>query len=1003
MYFSADYFTGKGITQAVLFTLEAGLGGAGFGEYIALIAVSTLCFILVVAASYLYLRFIKHREHPKPKRIKGIVHNTFLLFAFLIHPFNLDLYSIYTSMNIKQSKDFDQYYKKPNLTYNKKPIHQYNLVYIYAESLERTYFDEMIFPGLMKNLKELRKESIEFTNINQVVATGWTIGGMTATQCAIPLFTASGGNSMNGTDSFLSGASCLGDVLKSKGYHLAFIQGSSVDFSGIRKLYTTHKFDEIYGFDELQEVVKNKSYRNGWGLYDDTLLLLVYKKFEELSKTDKPFALFTATIDTHHPKGMTSKLCSDIPYKKGDNSILNAVHCSDRLIARFIKKIQNSKYANKTIIVLTSDHLALRNTATKQLTKNDSANFWVLLKKKTKRRDLFLIFDPATKQYTSINKEGSMLDVGPTVLNKLSIKTDLGLGRNLLQAQSLISKFNNFNKKLLSWRKSILKLWQFASLGEGYNINTTSKEVNIQKHTYKVPVLIKIEEDRSIIPLFEFDSPEKLDEYLAKFEPEQKFIWIDSCSKINRVFDLNLTGKLCVSQGSLAADKLESKTLNNEKNIINTTQLFKNTEVNGAQYRKRISNLQKLLDCKHPPKGKISIVSSRMPVLTSIPSAIRTSNQSFPLSRGLNILTIDYNGEYSVKQFDVYGSQDAANDFIKTIADLIKKKRFWAVMAHDAINNTHPGYKEKLTTLGFKILPTLNFRVAYIAYQDEDGVMHEFSDKDTLCKIIPSFIKPLSEEELHTIEIEKEKRYGKAKQYSHDTSRFIAHAGGMIDGITYTDSLEALNENYKKGFRLFELDIIETSDHIFVASHDWKGWKNSTGYTGSLPPSRKVFKQYKIKGKYTPVDISDINNWFKEHPDAILVTDKINSPMKFSQKFIDKNRLMMELFTWEAVEEGVSAGILSVMPTGSLLNTADALKKLDKLKIKDIAISRRMIHTHKNLLKKITEKGIHMYAFHVNHDKGKDEKYVLCEESEYFFGMYADKWNFDIDLDCNMK
>ncbi len=56
----------------------------------------------------------------------------------------------------------------------------------------------------------------------------------------------------------------------------------------------------------------------------------------------------------------------------------------------------------------------------------------------------------------------------------------------------------------------------------------------------------------------------------------------------------------------------------------------------------------------------------------------------------------------------------------------------------------------------------------------------------------------------------------------YDINRFIAHAGGEIDGHTYTNSLEALNLNYKKGFRLFELDIHETSDHKYVAVHDWK-------------------------------------------------------------------------------------------------------------------------------------------------------------------------------------
>ena len=53
----------------------------------------------------------------------------------------------------------------------------------------------------------------------------------------------------------------------------------------------------------------------------------------------------------------------------------------------------------------------------------------------------------------------------------------------------------------------------------------------------------------------------------------------------------------------------------------------------------------------------------------------------------------------------------------------------------------------------------------------------------------------------------------------HEPLRFIAHAGGRIEGMNYTNSLEALNNSYKNGFRLFELDIIETSDGEFVAAH----------------------------------------------------------------------------------------------------------------------------------------------------------------------------------------
>jgi len=103
--------------------------------------------------------------------------------------------------------------------------------------------------------------------------------------------------------------------------------------------------------------------------------------------------------------------------------------------------------------------------------------------------------------------------------------------------------------------------------------------------------------------------------------------------------------------------------------------------------------------------------------------------------------------------------------------------------------------------------------------------------------------------------------------------------------------LEAIDLSYKNGFRLFELDIIKTSDNYFVAAHDWKLWAGITGYKGVLPPSRNDFLNQKIFMNYSPMDLEIINTWFDQHPDAILVTDKVNSPREFSSKFIDKKRL----------------------------------------------------------------------------------------------------------------
>jgi glycerophosphoryl diester phosphodiesterase len=264
------------------------------------------------------------------------------------------------------------------------------------------------------------------------------------------------------------------------------------------------------------------------------------------------------------------------------------------------------------------------------------------------------------------------------------------------------------------------------------------------------------------------------------------------------------------------------------------------------------------------------------------------------------------------------------------------------------------------------------------------------------------FIKPLTTEELKLVKKQQAQSNIEIKNYVKDKKRFIAHAGGIIGGHTYTNSLDALNLSYKKGFRLFELDIIKTSDNIYVAAHDWKHWAESTKYKGQLPPDNKTFKQYKIYNQYMPMNIDDINLWFKQHKDAILVTDKVNTPIDFSNHFIDKKRLMMELFTWDAVKKGIKAGIKSSMPTGGILNKikGNKIEYMKKLGIKDIAASRRMINSQKAYLKKIVNNGINIYAFHLHFDKGMDEKHVICNERNYFYGMYADNWNFNTQLNC---
>lgn len=124
----------------------------------------------------------------------------------------------------------------------------------------------------------------------------------------------------------------------------------------------------------------------------------------------------------------------------------------------------------------------------------------------------------------------------------------------------------------------------------------------------------------------------------------------------------------------------------------------------------------------------------------------------------------------------------------------------------------------------------------------------------------------------------------------------IAHACGGIDGYTYTDSLEALNQSYEKGDRLFDIDLRFSSDGEIVLRHEWQQdleqpefdyLMNTESYVDEYQegqivreqlPTLEQFKNTLIFSKYTPLSFRDVVNWMRKHSDAYMVLDVKEDP-----------------------------------------------------------------------------------------------------------------------------
>ena len=111
---------------------------------------------------------------------------------------------------------------------------------------------------------------------------------------------------------------------------------------------------------------------------------------------------------------------------------------------------------------------------------------------------------------------------------------------------------------------------------------------------------------------------------------------------------------------------------------------------------------------------------------------------------------------------------------------------------------------------------------------------------------------------------------------------FIAHAGGAINNKTYTNSLEALNLNYEKGHRFFEVDFSWTSDGELVAIHDWEAAfkQNFKVSDGSAIPTKAQFLQLETKTGLTQLSLENVLKWADDKKDVYIVTDVKDANIK---------------------------------------------------------------------------------------------------------------------------
>lgn len=310
------------------------------------------------------------------------------------------------------------------------PEKKRNLIYIYVESFESSYFSKELGGAgehnYLEAITDLTKNHIQFSDSDQfggaisVPGTTWTSAAMVAHSSGIPLKV----NIRNSMESpLLSDAMNLGDILEENGYHQMLMVGSIATFGKRRYYYKQHGNFEIYDYYTAIDEEKIKSdYSVWWGFEDSKLFRFAKEELVNLASSEVPFHFTLLTANTHTPNGYLEDDCP----KEYETQYENVVACSASQLAEFITWIQAQDFYSNTTIVVVGDHISMQ---------------YGLYPKEDRRRIYNLFINSAIQTENTHNRKFCTMDFFPTTLRSIGVEivgNRLGLGTDLFSDEKTL-------------------------------------------------------------------------------------------------------------------------------------------------------------------------------------------------------------------------------------------------------------------------------------------------------------------------------------------------------------------------------------------------------------------------------------------------------------------------------------------------------------------------------------------------------------------------------------
>ncbi|MEG1405052.1 MAG: LTA synthase family protein [Alistipes sp.] len=282
-----------------------------------------------------------------------------------------------------------------------------NVVVVILESVGRTVMDAKVAgSAVMPNLQRLKHEGIWFENF--FANSFRTDRGEVAILNGFPAQTRMSIMKLPAKSRTLPS---VARSLASEGYATSFTYGGDLNFTNQASyMYSTGWQTLVWQRDMHFDAPTSK-----WGYADDVVTDYFADQVEGLSQTRRPFLAGMLTLSSHEP--------FDVPLKRFDDKLLNAMAFTDECVGRMIDRWRASAAWDNLLVVLVADHACAYPEG-------------VQYNEVLRHRIPMIWLGGALKEPRTVESYGSQIDLAATLLGQMGVAhADFDYSKDLFDAR----------------------------------------------------------------------------------------------------------------------------------------------------------------------------------------------------------------------------------------------------------------------------------------------------------------------------------------------------------------------------------------------------------------------------------------------------------------------------------------------------------------------------------------------------------------------------------------